>query len=67
MADHYQIFTCHSTKNIWIIVSKKGFIYNVIVVPYQIYFEVCHAIVRMVKLLAKKIQNFKVKVILLLS
>ena len=62
--NYYQIFICHNTENKWIIVSQTGFIHNVIVVQHKKYVEVCHAIVRMVQLLAKKIPIFKVKVIL---
>ena len=63
--NYYQIFTCRSTENKWINVSYKGFIHNLIVFWYQKYFEVCHAIVKMLKLLiAGKIKIFKVKEIL---
>ena len=45
---------------------RKDYIHNLIVVQYQKYFEVCHAIVNMLKLLlTKKNQIFKVKEILL--
>ena len=63
MADIYsQIFTYHSTENKWIIVSQKGLIYNLIVIPYQKYVDVCHVSIKVIKLLLeKKIQIFKVK------
>ena len=66
MPDIYsQIYTCHRTENKWIIMSYKECIQNLIVVWYQKYFKVCHALVKILKLsLAKKIQIFKVKAIL---